>query len=262
MRATTSVGMALAAALLATPALGAPVTWNTCGTSLESCAHVTSPASKTTIDSNTLKFTSNGEVLFAHAYRTTNNTPPYGNAKKTSITLWGGGIGAGGEAPSPEHGVDNNNPDEFILFMFPNDNFIPRSFMLGFVENDADVITYIGGAGTGFFTSLESGTFNWDSFIADPGAQGFVSELFGGNNKSVPVGVPQFFTNDASGRYLIIGARNEEGLPRCLAPCYDGRDYFKIEQITAKVAVPEPATALLLATGLAGVLTARFRHRR
>jgi hypothetical protein len=156
--------------------------------------------------------------------------------------------------------VDNIGRDEMIVFRFPSDAYSPESFRIGYASGDSDVVTYIGGTLGGpddILSLFLAGTFNWDTFVANPGGLGFTPQTF----LDVPVGVDQPFTTGASGRYLIIGARNETD--SCSGqPCEGGDDTFKIQQIvgTPPAVVPGPGTLLLLAVGLGG-LAGLGRHR-
>jgi hypothetical protein len=165
-----------------------------------------------------------------------------------------GGLGAGPEG-SPEHSVDNAGVDELIVFALPTDGFKPLSFSIGYKNTDADISTWIGGTGGGPNDVLNlflTGTFDWTGTALT--SLGYVKQDF----LDVNVGDVKTFTSNATGRYLVIGAKNEAD--NCPSNCKDGgEDKFKILQVVAEspgrppTSLPVPGTLVLLGCGLIAI---------
>jgi hypothetical protein len=235
----------------------ATIKWNTCeGGSDNLCVGNTLPesgrsSSGTGVD-QVLTFDAIGDPgkdLTARAFQTTTNLGT-GFVLKTQIRIFDGGLGAGPES-SPQHSVDNIGVDEFIVFQLPANAYQPTSFRIGWKETDADISTWIGGTLGGLddaFALLLAGNFNWDATGGSLTAtHGYVQQTF----LDVATNTDMLFTNNATGRYLIIGARNEVDNGR-----YDGgEDKFKLLQIVADEPkrVPFPASLVLLASAFVAI---------
>jgi hypothetical protein len=226
------------------------VTWNTCGSGTSStvCDHGLTGSPRTGGGNDPFTFTgTGGRLLVTEAFEVAS---PVSSAPLNSI--YGGGLGAGGEN-NPEHSVDNTNlsGNELIVFRFPENAYVPVSFRLGYVDNDGDTQTWIGGIdGDPFSDALilfNSGTYEWGVFGGGVDADALTSRGYIQQNfNTSSAGEPQTFTfsNGAAGRYLIIAAPT--GM--------DEDDRFKIQQIVANTPnnqMPEPGTVVLVGAGLA-----------
>lgn len=136
-----------------------------------------------------------------------------GTIQKGTINIWGGGLGSqttGEPTGSPNHAMDNIGPDELIVFQFASDAYIPKSIRIGWKGDDADIMTYIGGSLSGLDDILAlflAGGFTWDAGNAVLGSPGFVHRLF----SNVAVGATNTLSNNAAGRYLILGGEQRIG---------------------------------------------------
>jgi hypothetical protein len=250
---------ALSAVLAASDGYAAPLVWNTCEGGSDNVCNISSslnlPESPRTGNSNGYLFDAIGnptQKLGARAFATPDNLG-FGDPATTSITIFNGGLGAGNEG-APQHAVDNVGPDEFIVFTLPSDTSRPLSFRIGWLDQDSDISTWIGGTlgGTNDALALLGGTSPWNQGALLTGL-GYVQQDF----LNVPLGTLQTFSNNAVGRYLIIGTRHESD---CVLTCTDGgEDKVKILQVTADASVPSPATLVLLVAG--GALAALRRRR-
>lgn len=207
------------------------------------------------------------DVVFVRAFRTGTNLGG-GSVSATDMTIGDGGVGAGPQDGS-EYAVDNVGHDEFLVFQLPSDNSKPLSFRIGWRGGDADIATWIGGTLGGVNDALDlfvAGTFSWGAAPTNPLVEhGYTQHVF----IDVMANTTQFFRRNATGRYLIIGARNEVDLVNG-TNVDGGDDTFRVMQVVADVSlpaaqfvakVPEPGTLSLYAIAAAGLHWVRRRPR-
>lgn len=203
--------------------------------------------------------------MFVRAFRSGTNLGG-GSVSAVDMTIVDGGVRAGPE-DSPEYGVDNIGHDEFLVFQLPSDNSKPLSFRIGWRGGDADIATWIGGTLGGLNDALElflAGTFSWAAAPNNPLAEhGYTQHIF----IDVAANTTQFFRRNATGRYLIIGARNEVDIVGG-TNVDGGDDTFRVMQVVADVSLPaalvvqkvaEPGTLSLYAIAAAGLHWVRRR---
>ncbi len=280
--AVISLGCILSAIVPSAPIAAGTLTWNMCeGGSDNRCSPQNGAANSVgesprgdtdtganrVFDFNSIEPTH--DVVFVRAFRTGTNLGG-GTVSATGMTIGDGGVGAGPE-DGPEYAVDNIGHDEFLVFQLPSDNSKPLSFRIGWREGDADIATWIGGTLGGLHDALDlflAGTFPWAAAPTNPLAEyGYTQHTF----IDVAANTTQFFRRNATGRYLIIGARNEVDLVDG-TNVDGGDDKFRVMQVVADVSspaalvvekVPEPGTLSFYAIAAAGLLWVRRRsvHR-
>ena len=268
----------LSAVVCSAPVVAGTLTWNTCeggsdnrcwpqngaaNSVAESPRGDTGPGIDRVFDFNSIEPTN--DVVFVRAFRTGTDLGG-GSVSATDMTIGDGGVGAGPE-DSPQY-VDNIGHDEFLVFQLPADNSKPLSFRIGWREGDADIATWIGGTLGGLNDALDlflAGAFSWAAAPTNPLAEyGYTQHMF----IDVAANTTQFFRRNATGRYLIIGARNEVDIVDG-TNVDGGDDKFRVMQVVADVSapaalkvekVPEPGTLSLYAIAAAGLHWIRRRR--
>lgn len=196
---------------------------------------------------------SNTQDIWARGYYSS-NTDGTGRFRTGSVQNWDGGIGvfANDDSGSPQHAIDNNGKDNFLLIEFDNPNYLLTAFKIGWYSTDRDVEVWVGGADLGPDFSLNK----YDVALCggycdyqDLQNLGFTKVTVFQN---VVVNSWTAVNTDVTGRYAIFAGEYGE---------YD--DYFKLSGIKGEVIeVPEPATLAMMGTGLLAVGGILRRRRR
>lgn len=170
------------------------------------------------------------------------------------VQNWSGGVGvlANDDSGSPQHSVDNNGKDNFLLIEFDDPNYLLTAFQIGWYQSDSDIEVWVGGADLGDNFSLEDsgGLCTNACDYSDLAALGFtkVSVFY-----NVVVGSWVTVNTDVTGQYVIFAGEYGD---------YD--DYFKLSGIRGQeeIEVPEPGSMLILSSALVVLGAGALRRRR
>lgn len=196
------------------------------------------------------------EDIFVRGYYST-NTNGTGAFDTGYVQNWSGGVGvwASDDSGSPQHAVDNNGKDNFLLVEFDNPNYLLTAFQIGWYQSDADIEVWVGGADLGDNFSLEDsgGLCTNACDYTDLAALGFtkITPVF----QNVVVGSWVTVNTDVTGQYVIFAGEYGEA-----------DDYFKLAGIRGQeeIEVPEPGSMLILSSALvmlgAGALRRRWQR--
>ena len=173
------------------------------------------------------------------------------------VQTWDGGIGVfsyssgTSESGSPQHAIDNNGRDNFLLIEFDSPDYLLTAFKIGWYSSDRDVEVWVGGNDLGQGFSLEQNLAacgGWCNY-GDLAALGFTKvKVF----EDVALNSWTQVNTDVTGRYAIFAGEYGES-----------NDYFKLSGIEGEVIeVPEPGTLALIGTGLLAMGGILRRRRR
>lgn len=187
----------------------------------------------------------------------TNDSSGNDRFRQGYVATWdGSGIGvfaSDDSSGSPQHAIDNNGKDNYLLLEFDSNDYLLTAFQIGWKSGDADVEIWIGGNDLGAGFDLDSNLAVCGGWCErdDLGSLGF-TKLPVFSNVTVSENWREVNT-DLRGRYLIIVAAYDSS----------ANDYFKLEGIQGEeIEVPEPATSLLLGGGLLALGYLRRRQKK
>lgn len=256
MKRLTLCVCALAAALAATPAMAGPIGWDFTGSSSDGSF------------GNTRTFTSGGITITATAWGFTWGSDAA--LESGALGQWSTGLGVcdkneGSSCNDPDHQVDNQGADNFVLFQFSSPVDITSVTIDPYGSWDRDVSYWLG-------TVAGSLNLNGKTY-ADLAALGFGSRTDNdGTTNSSPRDVAIV---GGTVNALLFGAQvgGEDpstyscGRNTCTSYNYD---YFKIAGLEADYTppppppsnpVPEPGSMILVGTGIAAVVARRLGAR-
>jgi len=192
------------------------------------------------------------EAILARSYATT-NTDGTGAFQAATTTLWSGGIGIkapgeSNETSSPNHAIDNDGKDNFLLLEFDSDYHRLTQFGIGWYSGDADVQIWVGGpqsAGLNLTTACGGACS-----VSQLTSLGF-TQLPVFNNVQNDADLTIDVSTNVLGRYVLVAGK-----------VGDSNDYFKLDTISnTEVTIAEPGTIALSVVGLAALWGARRRRR-